>query len=266
MDNNTNYIETNKEAWNTKTAYHVDSEFYDMPSFLKGKSTLNNIELELLGDVSGKKILHLQCHFGQDTLSLGRLGAEVTGVDLSNKAIEKANELSTATGVAARFICCDIYSLPEHLDEQFDIVFTSYGTIGWLPDLNKWAAIISRFLKPKGTFIIADFHPVIWMFDNDFNSIAYNYFKDAPIIENETGTYADTDAPIENTTISWNHGTSEVINSLINNGISLELFNEYDYSPYNCFNEMEEYEPKKYRIASMGNKLPFVFAIKATKD
>ena len=103
-----------------------------MPEFLQGKSSLNDIELELLGDITGKKVLHLQCHFGQDTISLGRMGADVTGMDLSDKAIEKARELSATLSVPARFICCDVYSLPKHLDEQFDIVFTSYGTIGWL--------------------------------------------------------------------------------------------------------------------------------------
>ena len=265
MKKEDNYLDINKKAWNEKTVIHAESQFYDMPSFLAGKSTLNSIELEFLGDITGKKILHLQCHFGQDTLSLARLGADVTGVDFSDKAIEKAHDLVQATNVPARFICSDIYSLHEQLDDEFDIVFTSYGTIGWLPDLDKWAKTIARYLKPGGCFIMADFHPVVWMFDNNFEKIGYNYFKSEAIIETEIGTYADVDAPIEHELISWNHSISEILNSLINNHLEIKNFNEYDYSPYNCFRGTEEFEPGKYRIAHLRNNIPMVYAIKATR-
>jgi len=259
------YIEINKKTWNNKTEVHVTSNFYDNESFLHGKSTLKDIELKLLGDISGKKILHLQCHFGQDTMTFSRMGAKATGVDLSDKAIEKAKEFNAQLGLDAQFICCDLYDLPNHLDEQFDIVFTSYGTIGWLPDLNKWAKVVSKFLKPGGRFIMAEFHPVVWMFDNDFKEIFYNYFNVTPIIEEETGTYADKNAPLEAKTITWNHPTSEVLNALISNGLEINSFNEYDYSPYNCFNQTEEFEPNKFRIKHLENKIPMVFSIKATK-
>ena len=133
----------------------------------------------------------MQCHFGQDSLSLARMGAKVTGVDLSDKAIEKAIEFNQLLHLDAKFICCDIYDLPTYLNEKFDIVFTSYGTIGWLPDLSKWANIVSKYLKPNGKFIMAEFHPVVWMFDNDFKTVFYNYFNVTSIIEDESGTYAD---------------------------------------------------------------------------
>jgi len=142
MSAENNYIEINKQSWNKKTDAHINSDFYDMPGFLNGNTSLNSIELELLGDITGKEILHLQCHFGQDTISLGRLGAHATGVDLSDNAIAQAKLLTEKTKADAKFICCDIYELPNYLDKQFDIVFTTYGTIGWLPDLNKWASII----------------------------------------------------------------------------------------------------------------------------
>lgn len=260
-----NYLEINRETWNKKTEVHVDSEFYDQKGFLEGNNTLKPIELDLLGDISGKKILHLQCHFGQDTMSLSRLGAKATGVDLSDKAIDKAREIAHQLNLDTHFVNCDIYSLPEYLDEEFDIVFTSYGTIGWLPDLDKWAKVIQRFLKPGGKFIMADFHPVVWMFDDNFEGIGYNYFKEDPIIETINGTYADKEAPISSKTISWNHATSEILNSLIINGLELNSFNEYDYSPYDCFNKTEEFEPGKYRIKHLGNKIPMVYSIVATK-
>ena len=265
MKNSSDYLTINKQTWNNKTDVHINSEFYDMKGFLNGDLTLKPIELELLGDISNKKILHLQCHFGQDTISFSRLGAKATGVDLSDKAIERAQEFNTQLGLDATFICCDVYDLPNYLDEKFDIVFTSYGTIGWLPDLDKWAKVISRFLNPNGKFIMVDFHPVVWMYDNDFKEVFYNYFNVEPIYETETGTYADKKAAIENETISWNHPISEILNALITNGLEINCFNEYDYSPYNCFNEMDEFEPNTFRIKHFGNKIPIVYSILATK-
>ncbi len=259
------FLEKNKQSWNNRTEHHLASNFYDVKGFIAGKSSLNDIELNLLGDVKGKSILHLQCHFGQDTLSLCRLGANVTGVDFSDKAIDAANQLAIQTGLPATFICCDIYALPEVLNETYDIVFTSYGTIGWLPDINQWAAVVSKYIKPGGQFIFAEFHPVVWMFDNDFTKIQYRYFNSDPIIETEPGTYADKDAPIKDEIISWNHGMAEVINSLIKQGLTLTELQEFDYTPYPCFATTEEFEPGKFRIPSMENKIPMVYALKAIK-
>ena len=265
MNSEQNYIEINRQSWNTKTEVHLQSEFYDLEGFVNGKTSLNEIELNLLGNINGKTILHLQCHFGQDTISLSRLGATVTGVDLSDKAIESAKQIAAKTGSNTTFICCDIYDLPNHLDQQFDVVFTSYGTIGWLPDLDKWAKIVSRFLKPNGQFVFVEFHPVVWMFDDNFDKIGYRYFNSGAIIETESGTYADKNAPITQEYVMWNHGLSEVINSLLNNGLQLQQLNEYDYSPYNCFNKTIEFEPKKYRIEHLENKIPMVYAVVAKK-
>lgn len=265
MEESLNYIKLNKATWNDKVDVHMASEFYDVAGFVNGKSTLNDIELALLGDVSGKKILHLQCHFGQDTISLARMGAQVTGVDLSDKAIGRAKELAQKLNLEATFVCCDIYEAPTLIAEKFDIVFTSYGTIGWFPDLEKWANVVSHFLKPNGQFIMADFHPVVWMFDNDFETVFYNYFNVEPIIENETGTYADKQAAIETKTITWNHPISEILNSLIQNGLEINSFDEHDYSPYNCFNQTEEFEKGKFRIKHLENKIPMVYSILGTK-
>jgi 2-polyprenyl-3-methyl-5-hydroxy-6-metoxy-1,4-benzoquinol methylase len=265
MKEELDYININKKTWNNKTDVHIASEFYDMEGFLNGKSTLNSIELELLGDVKGKKILHLQCHFGQDSMTLSRMGAKVTGIDFSEKAIEKAKEFANQLHLDTQFICCDVYETLQHINEEFDIVFTSYGTIGWLPDIEKWANVVSNCLKPNGKFIMADFHPVVWMYDNDFKEVYYSYFNIEPIIEDESGTYADRYSEIEAKTISWNHPTSEILNSLIDSGMEIKRFNEYDYSPYNCFNETEEFEPGKFRVKHFGNKIPMVYSILATK-
>jgi SAM-dependent methyltransferase len=259
------YLEMNRHSWNARTDVHVKSEFYDVEGFLAGKNPLNSIELELLGDISGKSLLHLQCHFGQDTIALGRMGATVTGIDLSDKAIDAARLLAEKAAIPATFICCDLYSLPQHLDQQFDIVFTSYGTIGWLPDMDRWAAIVARYLKPGGKFVFAEFHPVVWMFDDDFNTVGYNYFNSGALVENETGSYADRHADIKQQYICWNHGLGEVLGSLLKNGLQLQSFEEFDYSPYNIFRHSMEPEPGKFRVKHMENKIPIVYALTAVK-
>lgn len=259
------YKNINRKSWNSKVEIHINSDFYDNDNFIKGKSSLNDIELSLLGEIQGKSILHLQCHFGQDTISLTRLGANATGVDISDVAIDRARALAIQTSSQAKFICSDIYDLPQHLDDKFDIVFTSYGTIGWLPDLDQWAGIVSHFLKPGGTFLIVEFHPVVWMFDDNFEKIAYRYFNSGPIIEAYSGSYAAKDAPIHQEYVMWNHGLGEVVNSLIQKGLTIDYLNEYDYSPYNCFNKTIKIAQNKYRIQHLDNMIPMVYAVKARK-
>ena len=265
METPKNYLDINKNSWNNRLVAHLHSEFYNQKDFLEGQNTLKEIELELLGNIQGKSILHLQCHFGQDTISLSRMGAKATGIDLSDKAIDCAKKIAKELATNTQFICCDVYSLPEYLDEKFDVVFTSYGTIGWLPDLNKWAEIIAHFLKPGGKLVFVEFHSVVWMFDDDFQSINYRYFNSGPIHETESGTYADKSADLQLSTVSWNHGLSEVIQNLIQNGLEIQSFKEYDYSPYPCFNHINEYETGKYRIQHLENKIPLVYSVVATK-
>ena len=261
-----NYLDLNRQSWNNKVDVHVDSAFYDMQGFEKGNTSLKEIELALLGDVSGKKILHLQCHFGQDSLSLARMGADVTGIDLSDIAIEKAKTLSNQLNITCKFVCTDVYSVPENIKEQFDLVFTSYGTIGWLPDLDKWAGVIQQMLKPGGKFIFVEFHPVVWMFDDDFKEIAYSYFNKGEIIETETGTYANREANIQQKYVCWNHSLSEVVQALIKHKIDILDFKEYPYSPYPCFKNTIEIEKGRFTIKSLKNEIPMVYSLIGLKQ
>lgn len=265
MNNEKDYLHINRNSWNHKTDIHLKSDFYDMASFLKGKSSLKEIEINLLGQLKDASVLHLQCHFGQDTISLSRLGASVTGVDFSDNAIRHAQQIAADTNSNARFICCDIYDLALHLDEKFDLVFSSYGTIGWLPDLDKWAGIVSKFLKPGGRFVFVEFHPFVWMYDDSFEKISYRYFNSGPIAETESGTYADKTADITQDYIMWNHGLSEVLSSLIQNGLEIQSVKEYDYSPYDCFQKTIEFEPGKFRLKPFGDMIPLVYSLVATK-
>lgn len=261
---NKKYFDTNKHLWNQRTAIHKTSDFYDLEGFKNGKNVLNKIELTELGDVSGKSLLHLQCHFGLDTMSWARLNADVTGVDFSDKAIETAQEINDEVGLNASFVCANVYDLRDHLDRKFDIVFTSYGTIGWLPDLNQWADIVSHFLKPGGTFYIAEFHPVVWMFDDDFTKLTYSYFNKGVIEIDAEGTYTDKNADIKHKEFSWNHSISDVVNALLSHGLSIDLLNEHDYSPYDCFPNTQKNEKGNFFIKGYEHVLPMVYSIKAT--
>ncbi|MBA2745726.1 MAG: methyltransferase domain-containing protein [Flavisolibacter sp.] len=265
MDDLLSYFEANKKLWNQKTPVHKDSDFYDVPSFLDGKSSLNAVELNELGDIKGKKILHLQCHFGMDSLSLARMGASVTGVDFSDAAINEARALNEKLGLDVQFICANIYDLPSELNDQFDIVFTSYGVIGWLPDLDKWASVINAFLKPGGFFYMVEFHPVVWMFDDEFIEIKYYYDNRELIVIDAEGTYADNGAPIKAKEYSWNHSISEVLNALIHAGLKLEHFNEYSYSPYACFKNLVKGDDGNYRVKGMEGKIPMIYSLRASK-
>jgi 2-polyprenyl-3-methyl-5-hydroxy-6-metoxy-1,4-benzoquinol methylase len=257
------YLDLNRTNWNNRVAGHLTSDFYEMDAFRAGKSSLKEIELALLGDIKGKSVLHLQCHFGQDTLSLARMGAQVMGIDFSDKAIDEAKNLAAELSIDAEFICCDVYSAPEHLQEKFDFVYTTYGTIGWLPDVSKWADVIAHFLKPNGKLIFVDFHPVVWMFDDNFTHVAYNYFQEDPIIEEVSGSYADKSLEISDTTITWNHGLSEVYQALQRAGLTIDHFSEYPFSPYDCLNDLTEEEPNRFQVKHLVNKIPMVYALTA---
>ncbi|WP_345227176.1 class I SAM-dependent methyltransferase [Hymenobacter koreensis] len=267
MEKSSDYLEVNRALWNARTGPHLESAFYALDAFRAGESSLNRIELALLGDIAEQRVLHLQCHFGQDTLSLARLGAQVTGVDLSDEAIAAAQRLSADLDLPAEFICCDVYDLPQELpaEAQFDVVYTSYGVLGWLPDLERWAALVARYLRPGGRLVLVEFHPVVWMFDNDFARVQYSYFNAGPIEEIEVGTYADPAAPITHRSVTWNHGLGEVVGSLLRAGMQLTHFSEYDYSPYNCFAHTVPVGDGTYRIGPLGDKAPLVYAVVATK-
>lgn len=262
----TTYIEVNKKLWNERTAYHINSDFYDMPGFLAGATSLKEPELQLLGQVKDKTLLHLQCHFGQDTLSLARMDANVTGVDFSDAAIDKAKALAAQLNLPAQFVCCDVYDTRKYVPEQFDIVFTSYGVVGWLPKLEPWAKIVADSLKLDGSFVFAEFHPAMWMLDSNFEKIVYSYFNREVIIEQEEGTYADRSAALNHHSITWNHSLHEVIQSLLDTGLKLESFMEYDWSPYNIFNNGTELEHGKYVVKGLDGILPLVYTLKMTKQ
>lgn len=265
MEDNTNYFKVNKDTWNKKVGIHAQSKMYKMSAFKSGETSLMPYELKALGDVSGKSLLHLQCHFGQDTLSWSRMGAKAVGVDLSDEAVKLAQQLNEELKLDAQFVCCNVLNTSQHISETFDIVFTSYGTIGWLPDLKPWAKMISERLKVGGIFYIVEFHPILWMFDyvDGQPKMKYHYSQDEVIYEEYEGTYADQSSKMVSKEYGWNHGLSEVVNSLIEAGLQIDYLNEYDESPYDVFPDLIKTDSGMYKMKEQ--LFPMIFEIKATK-
>lgn len=260
------YLETNRRLWDARVDPHLESDFYDLEKFRQGKNSLNDIDLELLGDVRGLNALHLQCHFGQDTLSLARMGAQVTGLDFSSRAINAARQLADELGLPASFICAEVYQALDHIQSPMDLVFTSYGVLGWLPDLNRWAQVVAGSLKPGGSLVLLEFHPVVWMFDDDIQKLKYSYFKKDPIIEDEVGTYADPQADLNLRSVCWNHSLSSVFGALRAAGMEIDRFLEYDFSPYPVFRNVRETEPGHWQIQGLEGILPMVYGLVARKS
>lgn len=264
-------MKANRELWDKLAKIHHKSEFYDLEGFLKGKQTLDPIEIEELPDLSGKKLLHLMCHFGMDTLSLARLGADATGVDFSSEAIELAKELGKTAEIDARFVCSNVYDLPEKLDEKFDIVFTSGGVIMWLPDLEEWARVIAHFLKLGGFFYIREFHPFGYVFDNEDDvtelRVKYPYFQGKEPLKFEAeGSYASGDAKTGKApSFEWNHRISEIINVLIGAGLTIDFFHEFPMTTYKALPFMIQKEPGRWVLPENEDKIPLMFSLKATK-
>jgi len=243
---------------------------YDLDGFRQGKTSLKQLELDELGSVKGKSLLHLQCHFGMDTLSWARLGANVTGADFSPTAIKNARALSEELQIKAEFINCNLYDLPTHLDSQFDIVFTSYGVLCWLPDLDKWGQIIARYLKPSGTFYIVEMHPVLNIFENDISDSVldakYSYFHSSqPKEYTAEYSYADGEKFDGIPSYEWTHNLADVINALISNGLKIEFLHEFPYCVYAHFPFLEQKADGWYYLPDGLAELPLMFSIKATR-
>ncbi|HET9158253.1 MAG TPA: class I SAM-dependent methyltransferase [Myxococcaceae bacterium] len=257
----------NRASWNARTPVHLRSRFYELEAFKAGKSSLKAVELEQVGDVRGKSLLHLQCHFGQDTLSWARLGARVTGLDLSDVAIAAARALASELGIAARFVEGNVFEAPALVGgEQFDLVFTSYGVLGWLPRLEPWARAVAACLAPGGMFHLVEFHPAAWIWDDAFERVVHPYDAPGePIVSDESGTYADPSAPIQLRDVGFNHGLGSVVGALLQEGLVLERLTELDWSPYDIFPDMEEIAPGRFRMRRFGRGLPLVYSLVARR-
>ena len=265
----------NEELWNAWTAVHAAGDFYDLEGFKAGGVRIRPYEIELLGDVTGKSLLHLQCHFGIDTLSWARLGARVTGADLSPDAIELARMLADELGFPdARFVRSNLYDLPNALEGTFDIVYTSRGVLGWLPDIRGWARVVARFVKPGGRFYITEAHPVLQVFEDEGVSpgelrLRYPYWEHGdPLIFDVHGSYADPNADLgaEHQEHGWDHGLGEIVTALIDAGLRIDRLEEHPFLEWKVDFLVEQTPGSDQWVLPDGpGEMPLMFSLLASK-
>jgi SAM-dependent methyltransferase len=232
-DPNAIYYEANRARWDESVPIHAASAGYDLEGFLRGEKTLYPVEMDEVGDVRGKSLLHLQCHFGMDTLNWARLGAKVTGLDFSGAAVERARQLAAEIGIEdATFVQANVYDAPQALNEQFDIIYTGIGALCWLPDIRRWAQVVASLLKPGGFVYLYEGHPVLWALDNERGDdqlvLREPYFETEKPTE-FIGEYTYVDGPPLKNTLDyeWNHGLGEIVTALIEAGLRLEFLHEH---------------------------------------
>lgn len=267
MNDTADYFAINRNLWNAWTGHHVKSAFYNVDAVRKGADTLKEIELDLIGDIEGLRLLHLQCHFGLDSISLARRGAQVTGLDISPAAILNARELSRDMGLDMDWVCANVFDTLQHVQAgSFDLVFTTYGTIIWLPDLKPWAEAIAGALKQGGRLVFCEFHPVLMMLNEQTLQLHYDYFNRGPVVETAVGSYADRSQTTAHPSVTWNHSLADVLSALLEAGLRLRVFREYDFSPFDCFPGLTETSPGRFQLKGREGILPIVFSLLAEKE
>lgn len=271
------FREANRTRWNELVPLHAASRGYDVEGFRRGERGLHPIEAAEIGDVRGLDLLHLQCHFGLDTLALARLGARVTGVDFAPAAVETARALAADLGIEARFVESDLYEAPGKVPDSFDMVFTTWGTICWLPDIHRWAEVVAHFLRPGGRLYYADGHPFAMVFDDGTDAAAlpagtfrlgYPYFAHTePQVFDNTASYVDTAAPTEATrAYEWAHPVAEIVNALTRAGLRIEWMNEHPAIPWQLLPVLVEGDDRLYRWPDgFEPKLPLSLSLSARK-
>jgi SAM-dependent methyltransferase len=264
------YLATNRKLWNAWTPFHVDSQFYDVAGFKAGREALDRLELGVVGPVEGKSLLHLQCHFGMSTLAWARHGATVTGIDFSDEAIRAARSLAVEMGIEATFVLSDLSELPQNLTGPFDVVFTSYGALPWLPDLRVWGQVVAHFLKPGGIIGLVEAHPLLMTLDDTRADrdlrVTYPYFvQPEPLRFEQQGSYAAPEAPVRSISFEWMHSFSEIIGSLLEAGLSLESLAEHRLLAWPFFAWMERGEDGFWRLPEGNPDIPLSYSLRARR-
>jgi SAM-dependent methyltransferase len=222
----------NRANWDDRVAIHFESSEYDVAGFVADSTQISGVvafDRRFVGDVEGATLLHLQCHFGKDTLSWARLGATVTGIDFSERAISAARRLSERSGTPGRFLVSEIYDSPRILGDRFDVVYTGVGAVNWLPDISGWARVVAGFLAPGGRFYMREGHPVLWSLDwSDELVVRFPYFETRrPVPWDEPTTYAGEGTVAHPRTYEWNHGIGEVFTALSDAGLRVTALREH---------------------------------------
>lgn len=274
-DNTPEYVRLNRANWDDRAAAHAASPDYGVPRFIDDPSHLSDVvrfDLPLLGSVAGSRGVHLQCHIGTDTLSLARLGAQMTGLDFSAEALVEARKLADATGTDIGYVEGDVYSAPSLLGYgQFDFVFTGIGAICWLPSIAEWAQVVADLLRPGGRLFIREGHPMLWALDEahtDRLVVGYPYFETPnPLVDEFDGTYVATEATFRNNlTHSWNHGLGETVSALIASGMQVTGLTEHDSAPWEAIpGQMAKDATGEWRLSQHPERLACTFTLQAVK-
>jgi SAM-dependent methyltransferase len=245
-------IAANQASWDARTPVHVASRFYDVDGWLRDRPGPRARETEVLGDVDGLDVVHLQCHIGLDTLQLARAGARVVGLDFSPAAIDTARRLARDTDLdgAAEFVCADVHDAIEALGgRSFDVVYVSLGALCWLPSVDAWATQACGLVAPGGRLYLHDGHPLAWALDDDGTTFVGSWFEEAePYVDEPHSGY--TDAPDDFATpvaYEWNHGVGEVVSAVIDRGLVLDRLEEHDWTVFPAFRWLVEQAPETTR-------------------
>jgi SAM-dependent methyltransferase len=233
-------LDANRANWNERVAIHAQSRFYDVEGWLREAPGPPSREIDVIGDVSGKSLLQLQCHFGMDALRWARAGATVTGLDFSPAAISEATSLASRTGLSDRatFVCANVYDAPRVLSGQrFDVVYVSLGSLEWLPDISAWGSVVADLLLPGGRFYLHDVHPFSSCFDDAGERVVYGYFEEPehPFVDDYSFSYTDGSEMATTRTYEWNHSIGEVLTALTSRGLVVDSFVEHDWTLFQQF-------------------------------
>jgi 2-polyprenyl-3-methyl-5-hydroxy-6-metoxy-1,4-benzoquinol methylase len=255
----------NRANWDDRVPVHLASEFYDLEGFRAGVSSLRPFETAEVGDVTGKRLVHLQCHVGLDTLSWARHGALVTGLDFSEPAIEAARSLATSLAIDASFVVADVYDAVTALGRQrFDVVYTGTGALVWLPDIPRWAGVVAALLKPGGFLYLVEGHPFAQILDNaQGTAIVRDYFDDQPQVEDYSYTYTDGPALDHTRSVQFQHPLGQIVTALAETGLRIDFLSEHDFDAFRRFQSLERHGGQ-YRFAAGHPRAPMMFSLRAT--
>ncbi len=275
---NAEHFEKNRLNWDERAAIHAASTSYDLDWYRSNPGVVGRVvdfDRAYLGDLTGLSVVHLQCHIGTDTLSLARLGAaDVTGVDQSGASLDVARQLFADTDTPGRFVESNVYDAPTALADTFDVVYTGVGALNWLPDIDRWSAVVSALLEPGGRLYIREGHPMLWAMDDDLTAdgrpqLRYPYFEtNDPMVFDFDDTYVDTDEKIAATrTYEWNHSISEIFNAVTRHGMNITLFEEHRTLEWKMFEHMVDVGNGRYELPpEQRDMCPLMYSLGAVKQ
>ncbi|MCM4083731.1 class I SAM-dependent methyltransferase [Paractinoplanes hotanensis] len=271
----TDYRDVNRAAWDDRAAAHAASSDYKVQRFADPGhlSAVVRFDVPLLGDISGLRGVHLQCHIGTDTVSLSRLGATMTGVDFSPKSLDEARRIAELAGQDVRFVQSDVYDAVDAVGDGYDLVYTGVGALCWLPDIRKWAQTVAALLRPGGRLFIREGHPVLWSLDYDRTdgvlALQEPYFEtEKPQVYEDEGSYAAKDTAFtHNTTHEWNHGLGETVTAVLDAGLTLTGLVEHKTVPWEALpgGQMAEVQDNEWQLIDRPDRLPHTYTLQAVK-